>query len=327
MRWKEMITGALITLVVTVIGGLLVYYFTQQKEEKNEHLWFQTGSQVAFDGNENSVAIGVLKFGNIGGKAAQNVTAVVNTGYAKLLEYKVTSESNANVVSEQISDNKLKLTIGTLLSDETISLTYLLDNSVDIDFTLRSNSSMGEAGYPYSKLRDEQSAWLNILKATISLSSVFGSLVLLLLLRGYIKEFTTGLGKNNVGFVLLHSGVYDQAARIFLDSIKNGRDTELAYSNYAAALALQGNVDEAPKYIRAGEYIAQTSHTKAVLEMNKAIVSYHKGDFDRAKEQLEKAVALSKKRIKNYIAKSIIFDEMGESVALTDYLATLKPSS
>ncbi|EHZ2645123.1 hypothetical protein K5N42_001737 [Vibrio parahaemolyticus] len=67
MKLKEMLTGALITLVVTVIGGLLVYYFTQQKEDKAENLWFQTGSQVAFNGSENSVAIGVLKFGNIGG--------------------------------------------------------------------------------------------------------------------------------------------------------------------------------------------------------------------------------------------------------------------
>ncbi|EHZ2645124.1 hypothetical protein K5N42_001738 [Vibrio parahaemolyticus] len=257
---------------------------------------------------------------------AQNVTAVVNTGYAKLLEYKVTSESGANVVSQQISDNKLKLTIGTLLSDETISLTYLLDNSVDIDFTLRSNSSLGESGSPYSKIRDEESSWLKILKATISLASVFGSFLLLLIFRGYIKEFSTGLGRNNVGFVLLHSGAYELAESIFLDSIKNGKNTEYAYSNYAAALAVQGKVNDVHKYIRAGEYVAQASHTKAVLEMNKAIVSYHKGDFKEAKEQLELALALSKAPIKNYIAKSVIFDGMVESAAFTDYLATLKPS-
>jgi hypothetical protein len=49
VKWKDVVTGAAITLLVTILGGIVVYYLTkEEKIEKNEYLKYKIESPVSF---------------------------------------------------------------------------------------------------------------------------------------------------------------------------------------------------------------------------------------------------------------------------------------
>ncbi len=73
MKWRDVILGALITLAVTVIGGVIVYYTTRQPAHPapHEHLVYQVEQPTNFDAKQEQFSLFTLRFANIGDKSAQ----------------------------------------------------------------------------------------------------------------------------------------------------------------------------------------------------------------------------------------------------------------
>ena len=315
-----MLLGAMITLLVTVIGGLLVYYFTQNKIEQSEELWFEQSSQTGFSGSENTVAIGVLKFGNSGNASAEDVNAIFGVASAKLLEFKVINENGAKVGYKKVGDQQIEVFLENLLSGESVTITYLLDSRSEIDFKLRSDSSMGKEGNPYISKSTKKTDLLDLVDRVVSIAMFGFTAIFIIIAKGAFSERVKGSGRNNMGFVLLHSGAYEQASEIFRESLKCGKDGELVYSNYAATLALQGEFEDADKFLRAAEYVACRKRTKAILAMNKSIIYYHKGDMVKSKENLNLALSLSENTIKEYVRNSFIFSEILKIPEMAEFI-------
>lgn len=312
MAWKEIIIGALVTLVVTVISGLLIYYFTQEKSvPKTENLTYMIEKQVVFKGENNQISIGSLKFANIGSLVAKNIVVKFNSKYAKIIEFSVSNKDGANL-TKIISDNKHSalLKIKNLIPGETVSITYLLDRESSIDFQMRSEKTLAIEGPVYSVKKEEKSILNNFLGKIIPFLVLLGTVSLL-----FVKIFVDSLigrgsTKNNIAFSLLHTGNAKESIPGFKKSISNGEDAVNALSNYAAALAIIGNIDKANKYIKAAIFLAKTKNERAVVEFNNAIIASTLDDFEECYSSLEKALQLSKSEIKFYIKNSEIFNNI-----------------
>lgn len=315
MRWKELLIGAAVTLVVTVIGGLLVFFFTQERDEpKTELLSYQIDRQVSFEGSDNVLSIGSLRFANIGNEPANAVIAELKTDGAEILEFNIENEGGADI-SKSISDNKqlVSLTIKSLLPNEVISVTYLLNKPSKTEFILRSNKTIGSEGRIY-RLTAERSSVLNdFLGNFIPLLMLLAFVPLVFLIKFLRSNISRGDSKNNNAFVLLHKGATAEALSILERAVSNGEDGSHAMSNYASALALSGDIERAKRYIEGSEFLARTKHERAVCLLNKSIVFYKNKEQESCLSALKKSLILSKSEIKFYIKESKVMSSILES--------------
>lgn len=322
MRWKELLIGAAITLVVTVIGGLLVFFFTQEKDEpKTEILSYQLDKQVSFEGSDNLISIGALKFANIGNEPARTVVAEFKTGGAEVIEFNTKNDGGADII-KSISDNKQSVTlrIKSLLPNEIVSATYLLNRPAEIDFNIRSERTIGSEGSIY-RTETERSSFLNdFLGDFVPLLMLVSLVPLIIILKYLLSNMSRGDSKNNNAFVLLHKGATADALSILERAVASGEDGAHAMANYASALAISGDTEKAKIYIDASEFLARSKHEKAVCQLNKAIVSHQANDIDECLRSLEKSLKLSKSSIKSYLENSKV---MKNIVSSDERLSTL----
>jgi tetratricopeptide (TPR) repeat protein len=306
MRWKELLIGAAIALVVTVIGGLMVYLFTQEKDElKTEILSYHLDKQALFEGNDNLISIGALKFANIGNEPARTVVAEFKTDGAEIIEFNTVNEGGTEI-SKSISDNKQSVTlrIKSLLPNEIISATYLLNSPSKIEFIMRSERTIGKEGAIYS-VKTERSSLLNdFLGDFVPLLILLAFAPIVFLLKYLRSNISRGGSKNNNAFVLLHNGANTESLSILESAVTNGEDGSLAMANYASALAISGDIEKAKIYIDASEFLARTKHEKAICQLNKSIVSHQANDAEECLYSLKKSLELSKSEIKSYLENS-----------------------
>lgn len=319
MHWKEIIIGAVITLIITITGGVIVYYITQARDNPNEELLtYQVERQIAFEGTENNLSIGTLKFANVGSKVATNVIATLDVDSAKIKEFKPESENGASISSSLLNDNKtVTITIASLLPSEVITASYLLTTPSKVSFKLRSDKSVGSAGSIYKIENNKKIDIKVILKVFLPL--VFIAIFLTKYFLPAMLNFRAN--KNNTAFVLLHKGATEDAISIFYSAISNGEDGLFALSNFATALAINGELERARIYLNASEIFASTKHQKSVYYFNSCIVSYFEGDKDKCIDFLNKSLELNKKAIKSYCKHSIV---IGKIIADETILAGLK---
>jgi hypothetical protein len=214
MRWKEILVGAAVTLVVTVIGGLLVYKATQTPI-KDEVLLYELDKQVAFEGVSNKVSIGSVKIANMGGQAAKDVMAILKVINSNFIEVKSTS-SNSGETTAKISADKKSVTISmkTLLPSEIISTTFLLSKETKVDVQLRSDKSIGKAGQIYKVESTQKNKINKFIGDFVPLLILAAALPLFLILMYLRKWGSRQSCKNNNGFVLLHTGMYKEGGEI-----------------------------------------------------------------------------------------------------------------
>ncbi|WP_198328791.1 tetratricopeptide repeat protein [Psychrobacter sp. CLB018] len=314
MQWKQLIIGALITLAVTVTGGVLVYYITQDNDTiKSESLTYQTKSQIAFEGDDNSLSIGFIDFANIGNQPAKDVVATFISESAEIKEFKPESKEGAKLSFEISDDNKTAtIFIDNLLPKEIVSVNYLLTNTSDVNFSLRSNESIGKEGptQTIKKNKDFNFSTLVEVFVPLILLAIFISVLVSKLGRSYTYSIPSC--KNNVAFALLHEGELTEAASILSSAISNGEDGSYALSNYAVALAVMGDLDRARAYIKASNTLVSKKNELIFYYLNDAIVSYYEGRKTECNNLLKKSLDLSTKNIISHYKNSVIISKIIE---------------
>lgn len=61
MKWRDIILGAITTLIVTVLSGIAVYYFTREPQiNEKESLAFQLQKSEAFEFERNKIAVATV---------------------------------------------------------------------------------------------------------------------------------------------------------------------------------------------------------------------------------------------------------------------------
>jgi hypothetical protein len=149
MRWKEILVGAISTLVVTIIGGVIVYVLTVQKpKEHNEKLVFSIESPITFQTEKTTMALATVRVANRGDLAASDVK--INTAFAfdVIKDKKIVFSSGdpTGYTVAQDTARLVSLVVPSLAPNETVQITLLLtvDTSIKPNVTVRSTKTLGQ---------------------------------------------------------------------------------------------------------------------------------------------------------------------------------------
>ena len=75
MKWREIIIGALVTLFVTALGGITVYYATKEPEiPKKENLVYTIEDPTTFESPTSSFRLQSIRLANVGDLPAEQIT-------------------------------------------------------------------------------------------------------------------------------------------------------------------------------------------------------------------------------------------------------------
>jgi hypothetical protein len=314
MKWRDVIIGAVSTLLVTILSGVAVFYATKEPDEKKQELLSYTVNETAvFQSAAQNLVFSSVSVSNSGGVAAKNVSIRIALKNAEFKDVAIVSSVGLREKKRVRTAKDIEVVFEALLPNEKMSINFLLSKSEKPVIDVRSDSARAEVHKPLSQNNTSaKSKILSLLEKVITLLGVAGLSFLLIWFRFrrfFEKLFVSDTDKNTAGFILLHSGLIKEAERIFLNAIREGRCDSYIYSNYATCRALSGDFESAELYIRAANYRGNAEHASAVVNFNEGIIEFLKGQSDLAFSFFQKAIDASPKEIRDYFQKTRILGE------------------
>lgn len=313
MKLQDALVGAVSTLLVTVLGGVAVYYATKEPDEKkSEKLVYLLNQTAAFTGGTQELAFSTLTLTNEGGASAKRPTLTIDLKSAEVRDLAVSAQGGSREVARERSPKRLRLTFESLLPRETITVNLLLSLPERPTIDIRSEASLAEERQgPVSTSKETRVERLNAVAGIlVPVGSALSLLIMLpivirLRARGGFDMFGD---RNNTGFLLLHHGLIDDAGRVLNEAVRAGQGDPYVLSNYALCRALAGDMEQAEKLLRAAKFRKRTGHGLAVVNFNEALIRLKQGDEAAALSKLTEAIGLSKSRIRQYAQTSIHLD-------------------
>lgn len=309
MKWRDVIAGSIATLVVTILSGVAVFYLTRSPEVKpSEILGYSIEQSASFESANNRVALVNVNLLNKGDAKADNVIGSIEFPFGSIKDKKIIPSSGraSGFVITSETDKQIDFSMPILLPKEGVSISFLMESSATPEpkVFLKSAKSIGEA---ISILATPQDVQRSLKKEIIStlIPVLFGLIMtlLLLLISSSLKRQSLSKKRllhpsqgslNNNGFVFLHKGLTDTAGELLLNAIIKGQDSSShPIANYATYLAVKGNTPVALQYLSAAEFLAKSSHERAVVAFNCAIIFLLKKESEKAKSCLQEALKLS----------------------------------
>lgn len=326
MKWRDILIGALASLIVTVLGGVAVYYFTKQPDEvKSESLIYSLNKNAQFSGGAQDFTFSSVEVSNSGNVAANNVVVVVTSKVAEIRDLAITASEGLQELSRDRTPKGLRLRYKTLLPKESVNLNLILTMPEDVKVDVRSDATLGKQVGRYNEYLDStRNDWNRIAELIVPAGGLLAVLVLIACLRIFGR---TGLiyipaSKNNAGFLLLHSGLAARAEIIFRSAIREGDCNPITLSNYALCMAALGNFDEAKKYMDSAKFRKSYGHAKAVIIFNQSLICLLANEKDEAARLLKESVDYSKKEILRYCSNTRFLDSVRSDSAFFTLLKT-----
>jgi hypothetical protein len=324
MKWKDILLGAVATLVVTVLSGIAVYYFTKEPDEKKtERLIYSVQQSASFTGGNQDLAFTTVKVGNYGGVAAKRVMFAITFKAAQIKDFALDTKAGPREVAREIKPKSIVLTYETLLPAESITLNLMLTSAEKPVVSVRSEASLGSeksletfSVSPKAKVREFLELSVPITGVVLVLLTAF--LAIFLRRSGFLETMSSD--KNNAGFLLLHHGFVDEAADVLNSALHSGRYDTFTLSNLALCKALKGEHDQAKQLLRAANFRERYGHTKAVILFNEALISLVAGDKNDAIMKLKEAVIKSPAQIRRYCQHSVHLDAVRNEPAFYEII-------
>jgi len=256
MNWKDILIGAIASLIVTIIAGLAVYYITREPaKSKEENLIYNVEPVSTFETENTKLAILNVRILNIGNAPATDVK--VSIDLPTMIEIKdksilVSSGKVSGLRIDTAAGHQLSFFLPSLIPDEKVLVSLLLSAKplTEAAVLVKSNASLGKRDDIEIK---EKPATSSDMEQIIAI--VLFILTLLLSISVYYYFRSRGLkyppSVNNNAFALLHQGMSERANELLSKAIEKGRDGPYPLSNLAVYLALNGDIGKAEKYLRA----------------------------------------------------------------------------
>ncbi len=306
MKSKTLLLTGLITLVVTIIGSLIVYYITL-KPEKKEILNYWFDNPTVFAKYSSSIAIQRVFIINNGTVTASNVRLFVE--YPKEVSINDTSVISSLGLNFNYKQNFIKNHVDNfsceqLLPGEKIIISYILKSnhySFKPLIYLKSNESTGS--YIDPLLAKASTFYEYYFFILIPLLAILLLLAIYFIVSIFIKSPTS---INNTGFLFLHKNLANHSKRIFERAILTRGADSFIIGNYAVAKVVLGEFEDGIKLIEAATFYSDgfRDHEKAVCDFNYAIIYFLLEDKQNARLKLNAALKRSRKNISRYIAFS-----------------------
>lgn len=314
MKWRDIIIGAVASLLVTLLGGVGVFYATKESDDKKvEKLIYSLNQNAVFSGGSQDFTFSSIELTNNGGVAAKNVIILISLKDSEIRDLAINAGEGLKEIAREQASKSVRIVYAILLPQERVTINLILTKPESANVDIRSDSSLGEElAYPISKNDSNTSKINSIAQKVVPATGILSALVMTL---GFTFLRRRGLldlrnEKNNTGFLLLHNGITDEATLIFSSAIREGRCDPFTLSNYALCKAVQGEFEQADKLIMAASFRERAGHAKGVILFNKALIKLLQGDKDNSINLLKEALSVSRKEILLYCQKSTVLDSV-----------------
>jgi hypothetical protein len=319
MKWKEIIVGALVTLLVTILGGVLVYYFTKEPEIKHEErLTYTINPGSTFNGGKEKLSLTSIQIRNDGGIAANKIIFKAAFNHAEIKDFSVQSETGNTPSTQNINQNTLYLAFPSLLPSENVVINVLASTEDTPTVTFRSDKTFGEIKKISISKKQKYIEINNFVGYIIPFLGIIYPLAAIILLRfpfvrrmvfRILRQFISKPSKNNFAFLLLHQGIIDDATNILKSSLATGHDGAYCLSNLALCKALKRDFSYAEKLIKAAYVYSYSEREAGVVTFNEALILLLKGKKDEFYSKLEKAIDMVSD-VKHYCDFSVHLDKV-----------------
>lgn len=312
MLLRDVLVGAVSTLIVTVLGGVAVFYATKEPDDKKaERLVYSINQSALFSGGAQDLAFSSVSVQNVGGVAAKHLTVRIGLSSAELRDLSIGSGSGLKELKRDRTAKELVVVYESLLPSEAVTFNLLLTKSERPAIDIRSDASLAQEsmnlkGEPVTTKSKVNSVVEKAVPATGLLT-----MAVLSMFAFYFKRkglFSPLNSQNNAGFLLLHHGLIEDAESTLRTAIRQGDFQQLTLSNYALCKGLRGDFDQANSLIRAASFREGSKHDRAVVLFNDGLIHLLGGDKVAARESLAKAIELSPKEVRRYCQRSVHLD-------------------
>jgi tetratricopeptide (TPR) repeat protein len=337
MRWREIVVGAIVTLLITILAGIVVWFLTREPRT-GERLTYSVQQLASLTGDQTTINVVVVRLSNEGTKAAHDVKGTVQfVEGLEITEAQIASSAGlSSGATKSLSQEKreLDIDIPTLAPTEVLSATLLVRGASHSDPSVgvRSSETVGTEADP-AQAATERKGGISAIIATIVVAGA-------LLLQGAIYFFRDRIralihrltpfyaDENNVAFLLAHKGLPAEAEKILSAKIFGRSSGPIELANYGLALGLLGKPDY-DKYFKAAEgweeieISSSNTHLKAIIEFNRAAISISQGDLEEAEKYLSRSLAIEKQEILKYCSISdYIADARKLSIKIEEMIKT-----
>jgi hypothetical protein len=312
MNWWSTLVTALITLAVTVLGGLIVYYVTSDASAPtSEKLIYTLTTSATFGASPNEISFQELDVSNAGKTSAKNVSISMNFngGYSVNQKHITLSDDVSSSVIDQSNGSEIKLIVPNLLPTEILKLSVLVNgNGTPVpSVVIHSDESIASPALPQSGHRGEFS---EVAQAMLLLLTLLILQLLLLRLIRLSRILPGARGSmNNAAFLFLQQGLLDDAEKMLFNVLSRAGAEPIIIANLALLHGLKGDYEGAAKRFEIAEWWAEGKHEKAVVAFDRAIVAIQRKDIPTSVRELELSFSLSRRHISNYCKLNIYIKE------------------
>jgi tetratricopeptide (TPR) repeat protein len=314
MNWRTLAVGALVTLVVSVIAGVIVWLITKP-EPIAEKLQYSIENAATFTADKTKISFITIKLYNAGTKAARDFRLVADFKSVVEIRERQISISSGRAASYSVSanDNKsLEITLPTLVVGEVLTASLLVSGTGEIIPSVSARSAETVATEKAQALTPAPDEVKNktIYILIVLFAALFTQTALFYFLR-FSRRWLLFQGRNlnNTAFTLLQSGLVQVAGRLLEKSIDEGSTNATVLANYAVSKSLSGDKETAKKLFAAAEWWSSDKWDQTNIQYGNAVVAAKESDFELAGEHLRKALALKKNMVRDYCKLSVYIKE------------------
>ena len=327
MKWKEIILGALITLIITIVAGLAVWDFTKEpkKPEPTAKIIFESDTPAYFKSKSKNLMFNTVRIGNLGNKTAHKITlSIAFPEKNNILDFTLSNSSGkaakGNHKELESNGNEKLIFLESLMPDEIVTISILTDGNIEDHLVISSRyaEGVGEKGLLAKGFYIEPER--NKSKVLIA---VFISLFLGIFISFMIYQLKQNMGGsrsiNNSAFLMLHQGLTSEATKLLESEFHSRGGTAFEFANLGLCKGLSGDLDAAEKLYTSAELYSPSKQIKVLVEFNRSLSYFQANDLDNAKKHFSSAIALNKRLVIWYIkfsryAQNLVksFDEFNE---------------
>jgi hypothetical protein len=303
--WKQILLTALVTGLVTIGTGMILYWL-QQRQPRLEYV---LEGSVPFEGQNETLVIYQLKITNNGRSAVARVGAYIVLPPGQLRQVHVRAQPGLEY-QETLAPDKYSLSIASLNPDETILLSVLTGGKQSIpaepQVVLRGD---GVTGARAPRVSGNPSSALSLI--TNALIGAYTGLltVWLLLRRSRLRRLRTGEQRQNLAFLCGVHGLTDDLLRHTSDSgtsywLEAERLTALALADpqtIDARLAVLKDMVIYPSNM--------APRSKAIVYYCIARLAFAKGDANTVETALREAIRLDKDLVRRRSTVDKLFED------------------
>jgi hypothetical protein len=311
VNWRNLLIGGLTTLVITIVGGVMVFYLTKEPKYPSERLVYTLKTSATFGSEQNKITFLTISVQNTGTKAARNVRIVGKFDQDSLIQDKriTLSVGPASIFQDESSSKLLAISIPILVPTESAEISLLVKGpeASKPDLGVQSEDSIAiQVPSPSLEPKTEGLHQRERLLVILLIPCALGLQLLLLRTRRWLPtKLPTRPSLNNTAFVYLQQGLTEEAEKLLKTEIGMHGADPFTLANYGVALGLSGNHDLAIKHLDAAWWWARSTSQKALIEYDRATLFISMRDLEGAKKHLRAAFSLGGREISRYCELSI----------------------